>query len=195
MNTVERVVEAYFRVCRGCFTMADVKVAGGNNRQLDLLALNPLTRDQYHIETSVTHQENWCPSSEKLLCAFERKFFGVPKEKSTGKPQNTDFGKGKTYRQQIFDTYKAVGLDPETIRRVWVCWIVTDSKNIESSISDYCKRRELPERAIEVISFRDLLLPELLANVQTSNYDDDILRLLSLIRQSEKQSRRKKGSP
>ncbi len=34
----------------------DVKVKGGNNRQLDLLAYNLLEDAQYHIEASVTHE-------------------------------------------------------------------------------------------------------------------------------------------
>lgn len=37
---VEHIVENCFRYCKGCFTMADVKVYGGNNRPCDLLAYN-----------------------------------------------------------------------------------------------------------------------------------------------------------
>ena len=32
MSTTEHIVEAYFRYKLKCFTMHDVKVAGGNNR-------------------------------------------------------------------------------------------------------------------------------------------------------------------
>lgn len=32
MNAAEHIVEAYFRLCRNCFTMTDRKVVGGNNR-------------------------------------------------------------------------------------------------------------------------------------------------------------------
>lgn len=34
-------------------------VAGGNNRQLDLLAYNLRDEVQYRVETSVTHELSW----------------------------------------------------------------------------------------------------------------------------------------
>jgi len=40
MNTAEHRVESYFRLCRKCFTIVDLKVPRGNNRQLDILAHN-----------------------------------------------------------------------------------------------------------------------------------------------------------
>lgn len=114
MNAVEHIVESYFRFCRGCFTMADYKVPNGNNRQFDLLAFNVKTGEQYHIESGVTHCENWCPTTKKLVTKFNQKFLGVPKEKEG---ENTDFGKGKTYKAQIWAGYRSVGFDPEKVQR------------------------------------------------------------------------------
>ncbi|GAB3995131.1 hypothetical protein GCM10028807_34470 [Spirosoma daeguense] len=56
MNTAEHLVEIYYRQA-GCFTMSDIKVISGNNRQLDLLAINIKTKKYYHIEVSVAHGE------------------------------------------------------------------------------------------------------------------------------------------
>jgi hypothetical protein len=42
-----------------------VKVIDGINRQLDLLAINLITGDQYHIQTSVTHRTAWAPDAKK----------------------------------------------------------------------------------------------------------------------------------
>jgi hypothetical protein len=53
MNTVERIVESYFRLCRCCFTYSDVKVVDGNNRQLDILAVSVVTGDQYLMRSEV----------------------------------------------------------------------------------------------------------------------------------------------
>lgn len=72
MNTTEKIVEAYFRLCKNCFTYPDMKVINGNNRQLDLLAYNLMDNSQYHIEVSVTHQENWCPTPEQLVDMFDK---------------------------------------------------------------------------------------------------------------------------
>src|SRR5919108_3922748 len=92
MNTVERIVESYFRLCRCCFTYSDVKVINGNNRQMDILAVSMLTGDQYHIECSVTHRERWCPTPGELIAEFQKKFSGIPPHRE-GK--NTDSVRGK----------------------------------------------------------------------------------------------------
>lgn len=200
MNTTEKIVEAYFRLCRGCFTMADLKVPHGNNRQIDLLACNLTSGDQYHVEVSVTHQENWCPTAAELLSDFDKKFFGVPAKREG---PNTDHSLGKTYARQILDAYRSVGIDPEHIRRVWVCWTVDDPENLPQALSEYASKRGLRATSVEVLSFRDVLLPALMESVSTSNYDDDALRTQSLLRQFEKQTghpeksdaRRKRGNP
>ena len=59
MNTPEHIVETYFRLVRRCFTTTDVKIPGGNNRQIDLLAFSPVNKRYYHVETAVTHQLEW----------------------------------------------------------------------------------------------------------------------------------------
>lgn len=37
MNAAEHLVELYYRQ-KGCFTITDIKIENGNNRQMDLLA-------------------------------------------------------------------------------------------------------------------------------------------------------------
>jgi len=184
MNTTEKIVESYYRLCLGCFTMADMKVINGNNRQIDLLAVNLNTNKQYHVEVSVTHQENWCPTPDELFAEFEKKYFGAP-TKREGK--NTDYALGKTYEKQIYKTYESVGLNPQSIKRVWVCWTVVDADDIEHQMEQYCKKKGLKKDDIEILSFRDVIIPSLLKKVATSNYEDDVLRTLSLLQQFEKQ--------
>jgi len=189
MNTTEKIVESYFRLCLGCFTMADTKVINGNNRQIDLLAVNLNTNEQYHVEVSVTHQENWCPTPEDLFTEFEKKYFGAP-PKREGK--NTDYSTGKTYEKQIYKTYEAVGLNSKSIKRVWVCWTVVGADNIDHQMEEYCKKRGLKKTSIEILSFRDVIIPSLMRKVATSNYEDDVLRTLSLLQQFEKQQNKNK---
>lgn len=189
MNTTEKVVESYFRLCRGCFTMADVKVINGNNRQIDLLAFDPKTGNQYHVESSVTHQENWCPKPKELFSKFDKKFFGVPPKR---KGRNTDYARGKRYKEQIDKTYKSVGLNPGKIKRIWVCWTVVEADDLDQKLAAYCKQRCPQKLAIEIISFRDVVIPELEKRVKTANYDDDVLRMLSLLQQVKKQPPRRR---
>jgi len=165
--------------------MADIKVISGNNRQIDLLAYNPKTNEQYHVEVSVTHRENWCPTPVELTTEFDKKYFGVP-EKREGK--NTDYALGKTYKKQIDLTYESVGLDPQKIKRVWVCWTVREADKLEHQLEEYCKERDLPKGAIDILSFRDVVIPSLMTKVGTSNYEDDVLRTLSFLQQFYKQT-------
>jgi len=169
--------------------MADLKVIHGNNRQIDLLAVNLKSGEQYHVEVSVTHQENWCPTPADLFPEFEKKYFGIP-TKREGK--NTDYALGKTYEKQIFKTYEAVGLNSRNIKRVWVCWTVIDADNIEHQLEQYRKKRGIKKGAIEILSFRDVIIPSLMEKVATSNYEDDVLRTLSLLQQFEKQQSKNK---
>ena len=134
MNTAEKVVESYFRLCRKCFTLSDVKVIGGNNRQIDLLAYRVGKGEQYHAETSVTHCQNWCPDAEELMDNFDRKFFGIPPKREGSK---TDHAKGKIYYKNICETYREHGLNPDKIQRVWGCWSVEDRKGVEKEIAKY----------------------------------------------------------
>jgi len=191
MNTPEKIVESYFRLCRDCFTMADTKVINGNNRQIDLLAVNLITNEQYHVEVSVTHQENWCPTTADLFADFEKKYFGAPPKREGRK---TDYTTGKTYEKQICKTYEAVGLNSKSIKRVWVCWTVIGTDNLDQEMEQYCQKRGLKKTSIEIISFRDVIIPSLMKKVATSNYEDDVLRTLSLLQQFEKQQKKNRNA-
>lgn len=185
MNAAEHIVEAYFRLCRKCFTYPDVKVERGNNRQLDLLAVNLRDNSQYHVEVGVTHRLNWNAGLDDLLPAFERKFFGRPAEREG---ENTDHARGKLYLDQINDTYRMVGFSPEAIRRIWVCWVLLDSAGHDVHLASYSQGKNLVI-PIEILSLRDDVLPQLMSLVGTANYGDEILRTLSFIQQKDLQAR------
>lgn len=180
MNTVEHIVDCYFRLCRRCFTMNDVKVVGGNNRQLDLLAISLLDGSQYHVESAVTHSWDWFTNPQELTQELNRKFFGVPAPKEG---MNTDFAKGKTYTAQINNMYQSLGLNPDLLQRVYVTWAIPGFANVQESVVEYSRTRNV--RPIEVLSFRDAILPALEQQVGTSNYEDEVLRTLSLLRQRQ----------
>lgn len=188
MNAAEHIVDAYFRLVRGCFTLADKKVIKGNNRQLDILAYHLRSRDAFHIEVGVTHQENWCLSVEELGPQFEKKFFGAPPERKGAEGGATDFEKGKSYWNQITATYEEVGFSSEEIKRVWVCWIVTGADGrapIDVEFQSKHLNRSFP---IQVLSLRDFVLPQLQDKIGTANYDDELLRVLGFVKQREIQS-------
>ena len=184
MNAVEHIVEAYYRICKKCFTMHDVKIPNGNNRQFDLLAVNLDDGSQFHVESSVTHTLRWCPDTAELKEGFDRKFLGAPAKREG---PNRDFAKGKTYRQQILDAYKLFGMNPDKLQRVWVFWTVKDAANFAPFLDTYEKDNRIK---IQVKSLRDEIIPELQKAVGTANYDDEVLRTLSLLKQMENQTQR-----
>lgn len=182
MNAVEHIVECYFRQCRDCFTITDVKIQAGNNRQCDLLAYNLKTQDQYHVESSVTHDLRWAPLGERWREIFDGKFRGVPPKREGAK---TDYRKGKSYLECIIQAYRNVGFEPANVRRVFVTWAVLDIDFLNCLLDEYLVEHGIK---IEVMSLRDEILPELLEKVSTSNYEDEILRTFSLLRQRELQT-------
>jgi len=181
MNAVEHIVECYFRYCKGCFTMTDVKIQAGNNRQLDLLAYNLATKEQYHVESSVTHCVNWSPSTGDLSEIFDKKFLGLPQDRE-GK--NTDHAKGKTYFDKIKQTYIGAGFNLSKVNRVFVTWVITDKDGLDKFLISYRKKNGV---RVGILSFRDQVIPELMKKISTSNYEDEVLRTLSLLRQYDLQ--------
>jgi hypothetical protein len=185
MNTVEHIVESYFRLCRRCFTYTDVKVHRGNNRQVDLLAVSLESGEvaqQYHIECSVVPHKQWWRSCEELKADFDKKFLGIPPKRSG---LRTDSGRGKTYGGNIRVTHQLLGFDlRKTMNWVWICWAVKDPENLPRLYTDYHLQKGIKT---EVISFRDAILPGLMETVSTANYDDEALRTFSLIKEWKQQ--------
>ena len=185
MNAAEHITECYYRLAKNCFTLDDVKVIDGVNRQLDLLAINLVTGDQYHIETSVTHRTAWAPDAKKLEAVFSHKFLGIPKEREGKK---TDFARGVNYLEQIDATYRSVGIDPKKIQRVFVCWIMKDEATWETALAEFKQKHGF---GMSIVSFRDTILPALCDAVGTTNYDDEVLRTLSFIKEREIQTKKR----
>jgi len=166
--------------------MADVKVIGGNNRQMDFLAFNPKTSEQYHVEVSVAASETWSPKqTSDLFPEFDKKYCGAPANRAG---LRTDSGRGKNYREAINRTYEAKGLDPSKIERVWVCWTVVYPESMQRQLGDYCERHGLRSDGLKILRFRDDVIPALKDAVGTAFYEDDALRTFSLIRQTQVES-------
>src|SRR5450759_3677383 len=50
-ETTEKIVESYFRYCRDCATMTNIKCSA--QHEIDLLAVDLKTGTRYHVESSV----------------------------------------------------------------------------------------------------------------------------------------------
>ncbi|HTJ50581.1 MAG TPA: hypothetical protein VL443_14065 [Cyclobacteriaceae bacterium] len=177
MNTTEHIIEAYYRYCKKCFTVNDVKVVGGNNRQIDLLAINLTEGIYYHVETTVTHGLKWKPQYFELVT---QKFLGYPKPKS----KKLD----RYYLPEIKLTYQQYGI-PKISKRIictWVTEIQVEDLNQELNGLTENKYEDIIS-TIELLSLRDQVIPDLQNAIGTSFYEDEILRTMSLLKQRELQ--------
>lgn len=52
METTERIVEAYVRYVKGWATIPNLRCEG--QKEIDLFAIDPVTDERWHIETSVS---------------------------------------------------------------------------------------------------------------------------------------------
>jgi len=190
MNTTEHLVEAYYRQ-KGCFTATDIKVDNGNNRQFDLLTFDIKANKICHIEVSVTHSINksWIRPLDNITNEVRFKFFGIPKNKRPDN-QKTDYAKGKTYLEPIKSTYSKFGINYKDVTRVWCTWCLSenDKSNIDKWKQSMANEFNLKPDNFEILLFRDEVLSTLLNNIGTSNYDDELLRTLSLISEFKRQT-------
>ncbi len=187
MNAVEHIVETYYRLVEKCYTISDIKVLKGNNRQFDILAYSPRIKNFYHVELSVTHCKNWCASLDEIEQEVACKFFGKVKNNRPENP-NTDFAKGKRYLEQIKMTYDLYGINFSKLIRVWCAWYFEENnEEMTKWRKKLAIKYKLTPQNFELLSFRDEVIPKLKMEIGTSNYDDEILRTLSLLFQYEKQ--------
>ena len=181
MNATERLVEQYFRQCHQCFTLTDVKVENGNNRQLDLLAYRPSSQQYLHVEISVTHDLRWTGTLDDLVSRMEKKFFGAPSPRPGGGAR-TDAARGKTYQPQLAAMYTRYGATWANVLRVWCLWHYTPDPDLLTAWQQKLStlHPEVAADRFRVLSFRDEVLPRLSTAVGSKHHEDELLRVLSL---------------
>lgn len=57
METTERIVEAYVRYVKGWATIPNIKCGG--QKEIDLFAIDPVSGERFHIETTVSICQNY----------------------------------------------------------------------------------------------------------------------------------------
>jgi len=138
--------------------MTNVMLGGG--KEIDLLAYNPQTNEKYHIEVRVTTGRGF-----RL------------------RMRDTQTKKGYKHRRGL-DTLNEIKFTPQTVvdsvkeifgsseyKKVLVVWDVQDSEVIEQAKVVY---------NIEIWKISDIL-SEIVKEVKTRPYRDDVLRTLQLI--------------
>jgi len=150
------IVDRYMQLVKKCFTMTNVMLEGG--KEIDLLAVNPISGEKYHIEVRVTIDKGFRIRLKDTQTKDGRKHrrgldtLDDIKFKPVAKAAERFFGTGD---------YK----------KVLVVWDVEDESVIEQAKSLY---------EIEIWKMSDIL-SELAKEVKTKAYRDDVLRTVQLI--------------
>ncbi len=161
MEPEVHIVERYMQLAKRCFTMTNVMLGGG--KEIDLLAVNPISREKYHIEVRVTIDKG----------------FRI-------RMVDTQTKSGRKHRRGL-DTLDAIKFKPvedavkeifgaADYKKVLVVWAVEEDSVIENAKSDY---------GIEIWLMADII-GELMLEVGSRPHRDDILRTLQLVSQKEK---------
>jgi hypothetical protein len=152
------IVERYLQLVKKCFTMTNVMLQGG--KEIDLLAIDPISGERFHVEVRVA-----------IGGGFRLRMI------------DTQTKSGRKHRRGM-DTLNEIKFSHPTVvkavkeifgsgeyRKVLVVWAVENESVIEKAKSLY---------GIEIWKVQDIL-NELLHEVGTKSYRDDVLRTIQLI--------------
>lgn len=161
MEPEVHIVDRYLQLVKKCFTMTNVMLEGG--KEIDLLAFNPISREKFHIEVRVATGKGF---RLRLI--------------------DTQTKNGRKHRRGM-DTLNEIKFSHPTVvkavteilgtshyRKVLVVWDVEEKNVIEQAKSLY---------DIEVWKMSDIM-NELIQEVKTKAYRDDVLRTIQLISRS-----------
>jgi len=152
------IVDRYMQLVKKFFTMTNIMLEGG--KEIDLLAFDPITKERYHIEVRVATGRGF---RLRLI--------------------DTQTKRGRKHRRGL-DTLNDIKFAHPTVvsavkeifgsrdyKKVLVVWEVEDESVIERAKSRY---------DIEIWRISDVL-SELIREVKTKAYRDDVLRTVQLI--------------
>jgi hypothetical protein len=178
METTEKIVEAYVRYVKRWATIPNIGCGG--QKEIDLLAIDPVTNERYHIETSVSISSGFSKLTTKAFATGDHK---NRVKAATARRTLGFFVEEKFEPQSVACALKKLGCDPRTVYRVIVTWDATPEAEQEAA-----------SRGIAVWKF-----PELMSQIAdeaakgNAYFSDDTLRTPMLFARGLKADE-KKGS-
>jgi len=166
-ETTEKIVESYFRYCRDCATMTNIKCS--TQHEIDLLAIDPLHRERYHIESSAhvpgtgfskltNGTFDWEQMKARVKAPSQRRTIGFFMEQKFG-------------AEGVVQTLHTYGFDPGNYHKIIVTW------DCEPTAKETAKQND-----IKIWEFPDLL-NEIVALAGTGKHYvmDDTVRTLQML--------------
>jgi len=151
------IIDKYMQLVRKCFTMTNVVLSGG--KEIDLLAVNPISGEKFHIEVRVA------------IKGFRLRLVDTQTKKGRKHRRGLDtLNKIKFVHPIVVNAVKEIFGSGE-YKKVLVVWDVEDSNVIEQAKNIY---------NIEVWKISNVI-SELMGEVKSRAYRDDVLRTIQLI--------------
>jgi len=171
METTEKIVEAYVRYVKGWATIPNIKCRG--QYEIDLLAIDPLKSDRYHIESGVSISGSYSKLTAKPYSDDDLKI----RVKTAGQRRTIGyFAQRKFGAKPVAETLAKHGFCPGNYSKVIVTWGWEEAA-----------RAEAGRRKIQLWDFRDILREIAVAFEKERVYfTDDTLRTLQLFARAQK---------
>jgi hypothetical protein len=165
VETTEKIVEAYVRYVRGWATVPNVRCDG--QFEIDLLAIDPVTLDRYHIETSVSGSAAFSKLTAKPFDPFRLK---ERVQQATMRRTLGYFIERKFGSPEIVTRLSQFGFKPGAHKKVVVSWGWTAEAKQEADAAE-----------VALWDFRDIM--KKIADkirYEQSYFTDDTLRTINL---------------
>jgi hypothetical protein len=161
METTEKIIESYVRYVRRWATIPDVRCEG--QYEIDLLAIDPITHEKYHIESSISASKGFSRLTAKAFDPGEPNVHPATARRTVAYFRDKKFvgeGIASRLREYGFKEYK----------KIVVTWGWTEDA-----------KREADTAGIDLWDFRDVV-GQIAAAVrdQTGYFGDDTLRTIGL---------------
>ncbi len=174
MEPEVHIIEKWFQEIHGCFTMTNIRCKGG--KEIDLLALNPLTNQRYHVEARV--------STTFPLCLVESKT-------KSGKPNKNGvdyFAREKFNHPFVLEKVKEY-FGENKYEKLLVVYSIKyheKCKTIDERNEFFVKADEKYGISVALIG---KIIKSLSRNGETMGSRDDVIRLIELITAEERMYR------
>jgi hypothetical protein len=176
METTEKIVEAYVRYVKRWATIPNIGCGG--QKEIDLLAIDPVTNQRYHIETSVSISSGFSKLTSKPFATGDHKH---RMKAASARRTLGCFLQEKFAPQSVAEALEELGCDPSGVHRVIVTWDATPDAEEQAALN-----------GIAVWKFPELMR-EIADQAAQGNayFADDTLRTLMLFARGLKASGRK----
>jgi len=157
------IVDRYMQLVKGCFTMTNVALEGG--KEIDLLAVNPISGERFHIEARV-------PTGK----GFRLRMKDTQTKSGRKHKRGVDtINEIKFAHPTVVNSIKKI-FGSSQYRKVLVVWDIENSDVIKGAKDVY---------GIEVWRISDII-SEIIKTIGTKSYRNDVLRTIQLISEKAK---------